>query len=104
MDVVLADLAVVVGDDVAGVGVDADQAVDLDVEAGFLADLADGGFGAGFPDLLSAAGDGPQVVVGALDHQHSARVIEDDGGDGHDETGGPRGGGIVVVVGLGHDS
>ena len=31
----LADLAVVVGDDVAGVGVDANQAGDLDVEPGF---------------------------------------------------------------------
>ena len=100
----LADLAVVVGDDVAGVGVDANQAGDLDVEPGFLADLADGGFGAGLADLLSPAGDGPQVIVGALDQQHSARVVEDDGGDGHDETVGPRGGRIVIVVGLGHAS
>lgn len=100
----LADLAIVVSDDVAGVGVDADQASDLDVESGFLADLTNGGFGAGLAHFLSTSGDGPQFVIGALDHQHPARVVEDDSGDCHDETVGPRGGMIIVVVGLGHAS
>ena len=48
----LADFAVVVGYDVAGVGVDADQSGQLDGEAGFLGDFADGGgetYGAGCP-------------------------------------------------------
>jgi hypothetical protein len=36
----LADLAVVVGDDVSGIGVDAGQAGDLDLDAGFFPDLA----------------------------------------------------------------
>ena len=39
----LADVAVGEGDDVVGVAIDADEAGDLDGDAGFLLDLAHGG-------------------------------------------------------------
>ncbi len=103
--VLLADLAVVVGDDVAGVGVDADETGDLDVQPGFLANFADGGGGGGgLADVLGAAGDGSQGVVGALDQQHPAGVVEDDGGDHDHEAVGGRSNRVVVVVALGHVS
>lgn len=52
----LADFAVGVGDDVCGVGVDAEEAGDGDVEAGFFFDLADGALLEGFADVHGAAG------------------------------------------------
>jgi hypothetical protein len=51
----LADLTVVVGDEVPGVRVDPAQAGDLHVDAGFLADLALGGFDYGLAEVLAAA-------------------------------------------------
>src|SRR5215207_6608570 len=65
----LADFAVGVFDDVVGVGVDAYQARHLNLDAGFFAGFADDGVGDGFADVLGAAGDGPEVVVAALDHE-----------------------------------
>lgn len=47
----MADFVVGEGDDVGRVGVDADEAGDLDEDAGFLLDLADG-----LADLLGADG------------------------------------------------
>ena len=73
----LADLAVVIRDDVAGVGVDAGQGEDLDVIPGLFLDLADDGAGDRLTDLVAAAGEGPQVVVGAVDEQDTAPVVLD---------------------------
>lgn len=52
----LPDLTVGVRDDVRWVGVDAKQSGDLDVEAGFFFDLADGALVEGFADVHGAAG------------------------------------------------
>ena len=56
----LADLAVAVGHDVLGVGEDADQAGDLDLEAGLFAGLADRGGGHGLRE------DTTEVIVNSL--------------------------------------
>jgi hypothetical protein len=79
-------LAVVVGDDVPGVGVDPAQAGDLDIDAGFLADLALGGFDHGFAEVLGAARQYPQTVVGPLDQQQFAQVVPDGCGDSDDNA------------------
>src|SRR6516165_3955913 len=86
----LAYLAVVVGDDVPGVRVDPAQAGDLDVDAGFLADLALGGFDHRLAEVLSAAGQCPQAVVGPLDQQQLALRVPDGCGDGDDDVVGLR--------------
>lgn len=74
----LAGFAVVVGDDVAGIRVEADEVRDLDVDAGFLLDFADGGLGESFAGFLLAAGDGVAVVVGAADHENAALIVLDE--------------------------
>lgn len=100
----LADLAIVIGDDVVGVGVEADQAGDLDMDAGFFFDLADDGLGQGLAYVLAAAGDGVLVVVGAADHQEAAGGVLDDGAHGHPDAVGLRGVRVVEVVGPAHGS
>lgn len=85
-----------------GVGVDTDQASDLNVDAGLFAGLADGGLCDGLADVLAAAGYCPQVVVGAADHEDSTGIVLHEGGSrGHDAVG-ARGVGVVQVVPLGH--
>src|SRR4051812_22509278 len=59
----LTDFAVAVFDEVTGVAVDADDAVDLDVETGLLAGLADRGLADALAQLHDAAGKRPEVVV-----------------------------------------
>lgn len=77
----LADFAVVVGDDVVGVGVETDQAGDFDVDTGFFLDLAGRCLGQRLAWLDLAAWDRVQVVVGAADHQDSALVVLNEGAD-----------------------
>jgi hypothetical protein len=55
----LAYLAVVIGHDVVGVGVDPDHAGDLNVDAGLFLDLADHRVGHGFAHVHRPAGQRP---------------------------------------------
>src|SRR3954447_24277212 len=55
----LADLAVVVRDDVPGVGIDTDNAGDLDIHPGFFLELAHDGLGDRLPRVHAAAGQRP---------------------------------------------
>ena len=64
-----------VQDDVAGVGVDPDEARDFAGDAGFLAGFADGRLDDGLAEVDGAAGNGPVVVVGSLDQQDLAGVV-----------------------------
>jgi hypothetical protein len=59
----LSDFSIVVGDDMVGVGIHADEFGNPDVVAGLFAGLAFGGVGDVFADLLDAAGECPQSVV-----------------------------------------
>jgi len=68
----LAHLTVVVGSDVPRVGVDADQAGDLAVHAGFFVDLPRGCLANGLAWFDPAAGDRPVLVVGPVDQQDAS--------------------------------
>jgi hypothetical protein len=82
------------------VRVDPAQAGDLNVDAGLLADLAPGGFDHGLAEVLGAARQRPQAVVGPLDQQELAPVVSDGCGDGDDDAVGLGCGRVVVVVPL----
>src|SRR5690349_12510687 len=96
----LTNLAVGVGDDVLGIGVDTDDLSGLDVDPGLFLDLADDGLA----DVLRSAGDGVQVVVSAPDHQQPAELILDERAHRYDDVGCLRGVRVVVVVGAGHST
>lgn len=64
---------------VTRVGIDPDQALDGDVEAGLFLDLADGCVGDGLADFHASAGNCPEAVVGALDEQDCSRLVSHDG-------------------------
>ena len=99
----LADLAVVVGDHVGRVAVDADDAGDLDLDPGLLAHLPHEGVANALADLNPAAGERPLAVVAALD-QEDALVVEHHAGDRRDERVGLRRARIVVEVAPGHQA
>jgi len=61
--VLLADLAVGVGDDVLRIGVHPEEVGDLGEDAGLLPAFADGALGGGLADVLGAAGQGPLASV-----------------------------------------
>ena len=70
------------GDDAAGhVLVHAGERVGLDVEAGFLADLAAQAIVDGLAEFQDAAGGFPVLVVAPLDEQRAAVVVGDDAAD-----------------------
>ena len=70
------------GDDAAGhVLVDAGEGVGLDVEPGFLADLAAQSVRDGLVEFEDAARGFPVLVVAAADEQDAAVVIKDDAAD-----------------------
>ena len=73
-----------------GVRVDADEAGDLDLDAGLLQRLSHGRGRCGLADLLAAAGQRPQTVVAALDEQHTASVVLNERGHADDEAVGLR--------------
>src|SRR6266704_1451312 len=75
-------VALVVGDQVVRRGEHAHDAGDLDLEAGLLLALADGGLGHGFALLHGARGDGPQPRVGPLQQKHPAGVVPHQHGGG----------------------
>src|SRR5690606_15493414 len=62
-------LTVRVHDDVAGVGVDPDETRDAHAVPGLLLRLPHTGLTHGLAGVDAAAGQGPQVVVGAVDEQ-----------------------------------
>lgn len=98
----LTDLAVVVGDHVAGVRVDAGDPGDLDEDAGLLLNLADDGLADRLAQVLSATGQRPEPIVRSTDEQQPALVVPDDGADRDDERVGLRCARVVEVVGLAH--
>ncbi len=65
----LSDLAVVVGHDVAGVGVDAHEPGQSDDEAGLFADLTDGRVSDGLPEVHTTAWHGPIVAIDLVNEQ-----------------------------------
>lgn len=71
----LADLAVVVSKDVTRVGVDADDPIDLDAEAGLFEGLTLRAARQRFADLHRAARESPHVVVTSALKQDSAVVV-----------------------------
>jgi hypothetical protein len=75
---------------VPGVGEDAEQAGDPDLDPGFFLGLADGALGDGLAEFLLAHRDGPLAGVAAPLEQHSALCV-----DGED----PRGGDEAVGFG-----
>ena len=64
-----------------GIGVDAGQSGDLNLDAGFFPDLAAHRVRDGLADLLRSAGQCPQPVVGPLDQEDLAAVVADDSAD-----------------------
>lgn len=66
----LTDFAVGVRDHVLRVGVDTEQACDLDVEAGLFLDLTDDALAEGFADVHGSAGQRPVAGVGPALQQH----------------------------------
>jgi len=98
----LPNLAIVVGDNVIGVAVDPDEPSHLDLDAGLLERFANRGPFNVFPDLLAAAGQRPQPVVGSLDQQGLLLVVEDEDRYGHDDTVGLWRGRISKVVSATH--
>ena len=100
----LPNLTVVVGDDVLGVAVDSDESGDLDLYTRFLAHFADHGATDAFPQFYLSAGQGPPVVVGAVDEKNPPLVVDHERRHcGHDRVR-PGCGRIVVVVAAGHQS
>jgi hypothetical protein len=82
--VFLADLAVGVGDDVAGIGVDAQDASHLDGDAGLFAGLPDSAFGDGLAKFLLPHRDGPLAgIAAALEQDPAVPVAGEDAGGGH---------------------
>ena len=87
------------GDDPAGhVLVDAGEGDGLDVEPGFLADLAAQAVVDGLAEFQDAAGRLPALVVAPLDQQRAAVVVGDDPGDA-DRV--PGTGGVHVITSAG---
>ena len=74
----LADFAVGVRDDMARVGVDADEAGDFDVEAGLLLHFTHRGFDDRFAQLHSSW-QCPSVVIAPSDEQDASLVVGNDG-------------------------
>jgi hypothetical protein len=60
-------LTVVIGDDVAWVGVDAAQTRDAHLDSGFLPDFARSCLRYGFTDVLRSTRQSPKTVVGPFD-------------------------------------
>lgn len=83
--VLLADLAVGVGDDVLRVGVDAEETGDLGDDAGLLQTLADGALGRGLADVLGSAGERPLAGVAAALEEDGAGLVDDEEVAGRDE-------------------
>src|SRR5205814_9386347 len=96
--VLLAYLAVVVGEDVGGVGVHTDDVARLDVEPSLLAHFSHDCFGDRLAEFHHSAGQGPQVVVGATVEHDAALVVGHNGGRGGYERVRCRGRRVVVVV------
>jgi hypothetical protein len=87
-----------VEDDVAGVGVDADEPGDFAVDSGFFEGFAYCGLRHGLAEILCSAWERPIVIVGSSDEQDSAGFIGDyDVGGGNDAIG-FRGVRVVEVV------
>src|SRR5262245_2477233 len=81
----LAYFTIGVGDDVPGIGVDAYQSRDLNIESGLLANLAHSALGDRLAELQSAPGQRPVAAVGSAKHKHSASIVGDDRRSGHGE-------------------
>src|SRR5690242_8823623 len=75
----LANLAVVVGEDVSGVAVDADNACDLDIEAGLFAGLTDRALGNGLTELHLPARERPHLIVSSALKHDPVVIVDDDG-------------------------
>ena len=76
--VLLADLAVAVGDDVPRAGVDTEEAGDLSQDAGLFQAFPDRALGSCFPDVLSATGKCPLARVAAPLQQDRACPVRDE--------------------------
>ena len=87
-----------VEDDVLGVGVDPDQTRYLAVDSGLFPDFANCRGDEGLTEVHGPAGQGPVVVVGAVDDQQRALVVDHDHIRGGDDTIRDRGLRVVVVV------
>jgi len=78
---------------VGGVGVDADEAGDLHVDARFLLDLPDDRVLDGLAQVVAAARERPKIIVGAV-HQEQPVAVHRDGRDrwdvGNDDWAGSR--------------
>src|SRR5262245_8788276 len=98
----LADLAVPVLDDMAGIGVHADGPLRLDVEAGLRPDLPDGRLRDTLANLHRATGHLPQAAVPAALQQDRSLVIHHDRRGGRDEVVDRRSPRIVVMVDAPH--
>jgi hypothetical protein len=96
--VLLADLAVGVGDDVTRVGVNAEQPGHLDRDAGLLERLAHSALGDGLSELLLAYGDRPLAGVAAPLEQHAAALVDGQDPGCGDEAVRPRRGRVVQVL------
>jgi len=85
-----------VGDDVAGVGVDADQAGDLHGHAGLLGGLPDRRIRCALPGIDVPAGQFPVAGVTAADQQQPPGDVADRGESARGHTAG--GGGVRLMV------
>jgi len=94
----LADLAVLIGHHVVRVRVRTGHGLDLDVVPGLLLDLADNALGDGLTDLMPAAWECPEVVVGLVDEEDASLIVLDDRHHGRYDAVGPRRLRVVDVV------
>src|SRR5882672_7348230 len=98
----LTHLAVVELEDVVRVGVDADDPLRLDIEAGLLADFPRNRLGDALADVHHPSGKRPAAVVAAAQEHDATLVVGHDRGSAGHEGVGLRGVGLAVVVGARH--
>ncbi|PNG98557.1 hypothetical protein SMF913_14582 [Streptomyces malaysiensis] len=78
-----------------GVGVEPDDVVHLDGDAGLFHHLSDDGFGDGFSDVVAPSGEGPQVIIRLMNEQETSGLVLNHSGDRWYD--GVRFGVVVVV-------
>ena len=86
------------------VGVHAEDAGQLRLDAGFLFGLADRALARGLAELLLPHRYRPLAGVAAPLHQDPAVVVDDEDAAGGDQAVRRRGGGVVQVLGAAHQT
>jgi hypothetical protein len=94
----LPNFSVVIGHDVARIGIDSDQACQFNFYSGFFPNLTYCSLGDGFTEVHASAGKCPEVVVDFVDQQDVSSWVSNGCSHGRHEAVGLRCLWIMVVV------